>query len=322
MRNTHISDAQFEEQLKGAGLSTEEWRAFLIREELIFECPEEFIDQFPDIDLLLERPGHIDSSVIRIPSINGPVVKALERVGCQHIAVLLKSSEIGLIPSFFRNLDITSITSASLHFEDVPTQRIIQNLNSDRAQYGRLRFIGVHGDADMIPTDGHHLAMHVLPNPRGNLHTPFLTMNQEVYMDALRSNSYFKRKIFIDDQGRISDDGANWSRPNIPSKLPNAIKMHLSSDDEPDIWNICKDDIAICHDCELRYMCIDQRLPSTCVSGGRHYTTECTYNPYIAKWHGETGYYNLRDCGVTSNAEGFSIDHERIAAINAELWGE
>ena len=37
---------------------------------------------------------------------------------------------------------------------------------------------------------------------------------------------------------------------------------------------------------------------------------------------GEEGYRTLAECGVVSNAEGFSIDHERIAAINAELWGE
>ena len=53
-----------------------------------------------------------------------------------------------------------------------------------------------------------------------------------------------------------------------------------------------------------------------------YHKIECNYNPYIAKWKGEDGYRTLSDCGVISNENEFSIDHERIAKINEELWEE
>ncbi len=37
---------------------------------------------------------------------------------------------------------------------------------------------------------------------------------------------------------------------------------------------------------------------------------------------GEEDYFSLAECGVVSNETEFSIDHERIAEINKQLWGE
>ena len=87
-------------------------------------------------------------------------------------------------------------------------------------------------------------------------------------------------------------------------------------------WNVKKDDSSVCSDCEFRYACMDRRIPEPRLVLGWFHATECPYNPYICKWQGEEGYRTLAECGVVSNAEDFSIDHERIAAINAELWGE
>lgn len=88
-------------------------------------------------------------------------------------------------------------------------------------------------------------------------------------------------------------------------------------------WHSAKTKTDICQNCEFRYMCIDNRLPTQRQTDGLWYhTVECNYNPYIAKWKGEEGYRTLAQCGVKSDETGFSIDHERIAKINEELWGE
>ena len=83
-----------------------------------------------------------------------------------------------------------------------------------------------------------------------------------------------------------------------------------------------KDETDVCKDCEFRHMCVDNRLPYERSPNEWYHKIECNYNPYIAKWEGEEGYRTLAECGVISNEEGFSIDHEKIAEINEELWGE
>ncbi|HLV91705.1 MAG TPA: hypothetical protein VKX34_01175, partial [Aequorivita sp.] len=72
-----------------------------------------------------------------------------------------------------------------------------------------------------------------------------------------------------------------------------------------------------------RYCCITNIKREKSISKKTMYnTTECNYNPYIAKWEGEEGYKTLSECGVISNENGFTIDHDKIAEINAKLWGE
>lgn len=75
-------------------------------------------------------------------------------------------------------------------------------------------------------------------------------------------------------------------------------------------------------DCEFQNICTDNRLPKRRSGNGSWYNIyECNYNPYIAKWKGEEGYRTLAECGVNSDENGFSKNHERIAKINEELWG-
>ena len=49
-------------------------------------------------------------------------------------------------------------------------------------------------------------------------------------------------------------------------------------------WNIKKDDVTKCKDCEFRYICTDCRAyiadPSDIFSS----LIKCQYNPYIAEW--------------------------------------
>ena len=144
------------------------------------------------------------------------------------------------------------------------------------------------------------------------------------YCEARLFNPAFNRRIWVTASGLCYS-----GRPTVGNGFPVTA---ISRNDEGILvfaqpeWtmlsSINKDQIEVCKDCEFRHCCYDTRIPVRCTSSGWRYTSECNYNPYICKWKGEEGYRTLAVCGVSSNAEGFSIDHERIAAINAELWGE
>lgn len=105
-------------------------------------------------------------------------------------------------------------------------------------------------------------------------------------------------------------------------ELNNQILEGLNKQETKRYWFIHKDLIDICKNCEYRRMCIDPRVPNQRNDKSWFYQGECEYNPYIAKWSGADGYKTLAECGVISNANGFSIDEEKIAEINAKLWGE
>ena len=144
------------------------------------------------------------------------------------------------------------------------------------------------------------------------------------FFESKLHHTYFNRKLYISSKGEIKN------APECEESFGNISDLDIERDllkiiDKPDFqkyWFIKKDDTEICRDCELRYMCVDNRLPIERNKSEWFHKKECQYNPYISKWKGEEGYKSLSECGVISNENGFSIDHKKIEQINAILWSE
>jgi radical SAM protein with 4Fe4S-binding SPASM domain len=149
---------------------------------------------------------------------------------------------------------------------------------------------------------------------------PDLTLILESY----DFHTYFNCKLYIGTSGEIKNAPecdeifGNIKDINNPEELKQIIKTQ----EFQKYWNVHKDIQDVCKDCEFRYMCVDNKIPYQRSENEWYHKLECNYNPYIAKWEGEEGYKTLAECGVISNKNGFSIDHDKIAEINKELWGE
>ena len=61
------------------------------------------------------------------------------------------------------------------------------------------------------------------------------------------------------------------------------------------LWKKHKDLIHVCKDCEFRYMCTDCRVFIKDSKDIYSQPAKCSYNPYIAKWEGEEGYYTVEE---------------------------
>ena len=60
-------------------------------------------------------------------------------------------------------------------------------------------------------------------------------------------------------------------------------------------WNIKKDDIKICRDCEFRHICTDCRAYREDDADMYSKPLKCGYNPYIAKWNTEEGHQTVAE---------------------------
>ncbi len=110
----------------------------------------------------------------------------------------------------------------------------------------------------------------------------FKRISEDFYIFNKKYNSCWGKKIAITKDGKI--------RPCIYSEI---IIGDINKDDIEDImkkakkyWNITKDKVKICKDCELRYVCFDCREIAQRKNNGNLYATNplCTYNPYTGKW--------------------------------------
>jgi hypothetical protein len=150
----------------------------------------------------------------------------------------------------------------------------------------------------------------------------FLDFNPNInqLIESELFNTFLNKKIFVSNEGqlKLSEDFSyifgSIQNKDVDSYFLENLFIY---------WELTKSKIDICKDCEFRRICIDFREPFKRNSNSSWYNKhECGYNPFICKWEDEEGYRTLAECGVISNEHEFSIDHEKIALINKELWGD
>ena len=152
---------------------------------------------------------------------------------------------------------------------------------------------------------------------------PSLHNNYLLFNETLNFNSGFYEKILINADGRIGInlfDDFNLGHINNVKTIEDFESLK-SNERYQEVINIKVDQIAVCQQCEFRFMCTDIKLPrQSNFSKETFVKDECRYNPFISKWNHEEGYLNLAECGINVNENEFVINGSRIAEINLELW--
>jgi radical SAM protein with 4Fe4S-binding SPASM domain len=101
--------------------------------------------------------------------------------------------------------------------------------------------------------------------------------NVSLFTEAQFYNTYFNRKVAVDRHGQIK------RALHDPETFGNILSCDLleiiNSKDFKRYSNVTKDKIKVCRDCELRYACVDQRIPIKSNNVWVH-ENECNYNPY------------------------------------------
>ena len=112
------------------------------------------------------------------------------------------------------------------------------------------------------------------------------SLNIKTYTESQRHNTCLNRKISIDKDGNIKNC------PSIQQSFGNikdtTLEEALNHPDFKKYWNVNKDMIEVCKDCEFRHICTDCRA----YTERTHFDGEidlskplkCGYNPYTNEW--------------------------------------
>lgn len=107
-------------------------------------------------------------------------------------------------------------------------------------------------------------------------------LNNLLYYESLNHNSCLNKKISVDINGNIKNC------PSMEKNYGNIIDTTLSevllNDDFTKYWNIKKDNIVKCRDCEFRHMCIDCRAYIDDPGDVYSAPLKCGYDPYTGIW--------------------------------------
>ena len=121
----------------------------------------------------------------------------------------------------------------------------------------------------------------------GIIHSSYFSCNNRLYSESHEFNSCLAGKISIDVDGNIKNcPSMSQSFGNIKDIT---LEEALYHKDFKKYWNLTKDKIEVCKDCEFRYICTDCRAYTE-----KTHTNEegldtskplkCGYNPYTGEW--------------------------------------
>jgi SPASM domain peptide maturase of grasp-with-spasm system len=311
--------------------SIQEYLDFLKSKDYIFFCNQDEKDIFGKMPIYWDYPSTITNAIVRLNKFDlqilNDIISKIDVLNCADIFCIfdhpLNFNELNEYYNLFDKTGIKNIeflvndfSSCTLSDLEINTfvnsssriSRILLNKSdiqiSDNINNVRIEKIDVN-----IFVKNHEKYIYNF-----NLSIPF-------FMESKFFNTNFNRKIYFNHDIHISNSIENLEHFPYPMTLPDLINT-IKSKEFQVLWNVKKDICDICKHCEFRYMCQDSRIPKSRNKSDWYFETECNYNPYISKWSDEDGYKTLAECGVTSNENGFSIDHDKIAEINKELWEE
>ncbi len=123
----------------------------------------------------------------------------------------------------------------------------------------------------------------------GLISSKYFSCNSKMYSESLQHNSCLNRKISIDSDGNIKNCPS--MRESYGNIRDTTLAEAIEKPGFKKYWDINKDQIAVCKDCEFRYICTDCRAyveePED-VSGpnGTNLSKplKCGYNPYTGEW--------------------------------------
>lgn len=120
-------------------------------------------------------------------------------------------------------------------------------------------------------------------------------VNYKMFTESLIFNSCLNRKMSIDSIGNIKNCPSSRHSYGVVGHLK--LNEILGTFGVPIVWNISKDDIEVCRDCEYRYMCTDCRVYIEDESNVYSKPQKCTYDPYSGEWtksgHGDFSFRNV-----------------------------
>jgi len=244
-------------------------------------------------------------------------IKRIKDIGAQ-IALSIYSSDPGIHDSITQSpgsFKKTLKTVNALLEADIPVRAslIIMKQNEDTVEQTleMIKKLGLNiRPPDVVRPSGRAQEINIAPDIKtllkyGLVTEPNFSTDQVSFHRNHLYNPCLAGKIAITTDGKVIPCifSRNETLGNIKDQ---ELEQILQSTELKNTWQLTKDNVLVCKDCEYRYACFDCRPLAADSSCGRNYTNapspRCTYNPYSGEWgsgiwrmnnHGEVIYDKL-----------------------------
>lgn len=283
-----IKDAYGPEQEE----TIDEYFAFLERNEYGFWCDDP--DAFPDLNLHWETPERISNAIIDVGPASrhdfASLIRQLDELGCRALQlrffVEISLNELDHVLAMAATSGLRSIEIVAKYRAEWTPEALEQLIGT----HARVSAVLLHSAPERKLTRVLRDTTAVFYDPgvvHSESHCGQVDPSQFVptlasFAEATTRNSCLNKKIGIDQHGEIR------SCPSMPRSFGNAATTSLHSAvlqrDFRELWQVNKDQIDVCRDCEFRYVCTDCRAYIQQPSDPFSKPSKCGYDPYTAEW--------------------------------------
>lgn len=309
----------------------EQYFSYLNEHDFIFFCDKDEVLLFPPISLVWDFPAQISNIFIEDYLFDKLVCEVPSFLNTKDIVLNInKTINLNKLRCFLDSLSYSKVKSIDIYVNERLNSEIKQTATIILSEYSRIRTLIFYNSNENYCVNGNNGFSNLIVkkenifNRKFSVQKDYFNINITLFTESQAHHTYFNRKLYIGPNGEIKNAPECEEEFGHIQDLesPEQLKEIVQTPAFQKYWYVHKEICDVCKDCEFRHMCVDNRLPYQRSENEWYHKIECNYNPYIAKWKDEEGYRTLAECGVISNENGFSIDHEKIAKINEELWGE
>jgi len=273
---------------------------FLYNEDFIFFTDTPWL--FQKMSLNWFSPNKITNAIIDIGTNSNfeinKILNDLNKLYCKHLEIRfyrnVNFSELKDIPAILNNQK-SSIMSVDylLPYNSIFKEDKIYDFFKDNGRIFSMRFYNAKYNKFIPPIEDRRGYIVYTKNKIkskiccGVVDTGFFIANISNFTESLHHNSCLNRKISIDVDGNIKNC------PSMPESYGNikdtALEEALNKPGFKKYWNITKDQIEVCKDCEFRYVCTDCRAYTERTKFDKDdidfsKPLKCGYNPYTNEW--------------------------------------
>jgi len=270
----------------------EEYMSFLIENELIFNCPNDLVENFPEISTDYHFPAYISNAVIETADVTRSylsiIFKQLAKLLCFNIVLVIKC-----------NLDKTQLEEILKMLDELEPYDVGLVLNSNldldfpalKSKYNFLTSFTFH-TTSIEPNSKYDssLALNIVYTDKdftdhrhcGIVDASFFTLGLPHYTESQHHNTCLNRKVAVDAEGNIKNcPSMKESYGNIKDTT---LEEAINKPGFKKYWNIKKDEITKCKDCEFRHICTDCRAYIDNPDDIYAAPLKCGYDPYTCEW--------------------------------------
>jgi SPASM domain peptide maturase of grasp-with-spasm system len=285
---------QLEQSVDTENLNKEEKSLLndLIREEIVFELNEDELHLYADLKESWDFPSLISNAIVEIGRSNAillpKIFGELEALNCFDLSLIVCE---GLLLEHYKQLtyliDHSTILSLELsanYSDDQFFKLFIDYSLSSNKLDNKITVFNCQ-DPEFKISFKDKIRFVDRPYNKtgcGYIRKENFRANMLLFMESKLHNSCLNRKVTIDKEGNI------YNCFNIGKGFGHigstGIREVLTIPDFKKNWQIRKDEITVCKDCEFRNICTDCRAFLSEPANAYSKPLKCGYDPYTNKW--------------------------------------